>query len=258
MKVPDAGSQEYAAIVQAAARLYLPAGLYPFFFARGKLSGDPVFAALLSRGLIPDGARILDLGCGQGLLGALLIAAQAQFESGIWPARWPAPPRQWSMAGIELRDSLAHRGRVALGSRIRVDTGDVRTAGLPQADIVVVLDVLHYLDAAEQQQVLEKITRNLQGGGMLLLRVGDAAAGLRFQITRWVDCLAASLRYRGGSAHHYRAAKAWSTARNQMGFQVDSEPMSQGTPFANVLLIARRLPKMADPVLSATCQEIQS
>ena len=42
--------------------------------AGGKLRGDPVYAALLAQGLLAGRARVLDLGCGQGLLAAWLLA----------------------------------------------------------------------------------------------------------------------------------------------------------------------------------------
>jgi hypothetical protein len=67
---------EVRALLKSAVRPYLAAGLYPYFFARGKLGYDPVYLSLLRRGAFPDGARILDLGCGQGLLSAVLIAAR--------------------------------------------------------------------------------------------------------------------------------------------------------------------------------------
>ena len=41
-----------------------------------KLRFDPVFIALLRRGLFPDEGTLLDLGCGQGLLLSLLLAAR--------------------------------------------------------------------------------------------------------------------------------------------------------------------------------------
>ena len=61
--------------MRAAAR-YRPTGRGPYYFARGKLSGDPVFAALLRDGLIKDAARIVDVGCGLGVLAAWLAAAE--------------------------------------------------------------------------------------------------------------------------------------------------------------------------------------
>ena len=69
---------EVRARLRSAARPYLAAGLYPYFFARGKLGCDPVFVSLLRCGRFPGGARIPDLGCGQGVLAAVLIAARRQ------------------------------------------------------------------------------------------------------------------------------------------------------------------------------------
>ncbi|MBP8265445.1 MAG: methyltransferase type 11, partial [Zoogloea sp.] len=62
-------------IATEAAAAYRRAGPWAYRFALGKLSGDPLFAALLAPGLLPARARYLDLGCGQGLLAAWLLAA---------------------------------------------------------------------------------------------------------------------------------------------------------------------------------------
>src|SRR5262249_53534098 len=59
------------ALVAAAALRYRAAGRFAYYFARGKLAGDPAFRAVLERGLVADGA-VLDIGCGQGLLAAWL------------------------------------------------------------------------------------------------------------------------------------------------------------------------------------------
>jgi hypothetical protein len=81
---------------------YRAAGRFAWHFARGKLGGDPVFAGLLEHGLIPDRARILDIGCGQGLLASWLLSAKAMHATGEWPAHWPPAPGPQSIHGIEL------------------------------------------------------------------------------------------------------------------------------------------------------------
>ena len=70
------------------ARPYRRAGRFAWHFARGKLRWDPVFRHLLARGLIAPRARVLDIGCGQGLLASLLEAARrTQARRGRWPRR---------------------------------------------------------------------------------------------------------------------------------------------------------------------------
>ena len=60
-------------------------------------------------------------------------------------------------------------------------------AEFPQVDAVVILDVLHYIERAEQDAVLARVRGALQRGGVLLLRVGDASARRRFALSQWVD-----------------------------------------------------------------------
>src|SRR5690242_11493266 len=91
-----------ASLVTAASAYYRGAGHFAWRFARGKLAGDPVFAAILAQGLLAGRARILDLGCGQGLLAAWLLAAQRCYTHGGWPAGWPPPPELRSYRGIEI------------------------------------------------------------------------------------------------------------------------------------------------------------
>jgi len=80
------------ALVDAASAPYRRAGGWPYLRARGKLSADPAFAAILRLGLLKQRQHILDLGCGQGLLAAWLLAAHSCYARGDWPASWPAPP----------------------------------------------------------------------------------------------------------------------------------------------------------------------
>ena len=92
-----------SALLNSASAYYRRAGRFAWHFARGKLKGDPVFRAILEHGLLADRARLLDLGAGQGLLAAWLLAArscQASAQDGAWPPHWPAPP---AVAGLPRR-----------------------------------------------------------------------------------------------------------------------------------------------------------
>ena len=215
----------YARLVEAASAPYRAAGRFAWHFARGKLRGDPAFRHFLEARLIPEGARLLDLGCGQGLLRALLDAAGA--------------PRLASYRGIELMARDVERARRALGDACGVARGDVRTAPFGAADVVVLLDVLHYMPRTDQDAVLARVRAALSAGGTLLLRVGDADGGLPFLLGNFVDWTVAFARGHGATRFHCRSVAQWRGALEALGFEVRAEPMSRGTPFANVLLVAR-------------------
>jgi SAM-dependent methyltransferase len=227
------------ALLDAAARPYRRAGLFAYHFARGKLQGDPVYAAILSLGLLQGCSRVLDLGCGQGLLTAWLRAAQHCYEGGTWPYSWPAAPRAVSTCGIELMVRDVQRARRALGPGTQVVHADIRTASFGTADAVVILDVLHYMTATSQHQVLQRVRCALPDDGLLLLRVGDADGGLRFRYTQWTDRVAMLMRGHGLVNLHCRSTEQWLALLDECGFDSAVVPMSQGTPFANVLLVAR-------------------
>lgn len=228
-----------ARLLDAAAAPYRAAGRFAWHFARGKLGGDPAFTGLLERGLIPDGERLLDLGCGQGLLTSWLLAARAQYASGDWPAAWPAPPRLRQLAGIELMPRDVTRARAALGDAATFIAGDIRATDFGQADAIVILDVLHYIGLAEQDALLRRVRDALRPSGTLLLRVGDAGGRWGFRWSNWVDRTVMFVRGHGHVRLHCRPLSGWTEALAALGFRVEAIPMSAGTPFANVLLAAR-------------------
>ncbi len=228
----------WVALLDDASRPYLGAGRFAYHFARGKLGGDPAYRGILEHGLLAERARILDLGCGQGLLSAWLRAAQRLYDTGTWTPGWPAPPRPQSIVGLELMQSDVQRACRALGEECGIAQGDIRHAPFGDVDAVVILDVLHYMDAAAQRHVLHRVRAALPSGGLLLLRIGDAASGLRFRYSQWVDKLVMLLRGHAWVKTHCRSVPQWQELLRECAFDVRAMPMSQGTPFANVLLLA--------------------
>jgi SAM-dependent methyltransferase len=187
--------------------------------------------------LLLERGDILDLGCGQGLLTAWLDAALLCYESGSWPQGWPPAPKPRSTRGIELMIRDVQRARAALGSKCAISQGDIRRAEFGTTDAVVILDVLHYIDREEQLLLLKRVRSALPVRGLLLLRIGDADGGLRFRYTQWVDKLVMLCRGHA-TATHCRSASQWGELLCECGFEVQATPMSEGTRFANVLLIA--------------------
>ena len=233
-------------LAREAAGGYPPRERFARHFAYGKLTGDPAFAHLLQAALVPDGARMLDIGCGQGLVCALLAAARARASRGEWPGDWPAPPRLARYTGIDVvaRDAqlgraMAARFATASPPSVTFVAADMRDTEFPRSDVVLILDVLHYVAYEAQEAILERVRAALEPRGTLLLRVSDEAPTVRFRYTLLIDRIVMALRGHRLPRLWCRPVARWRETLERLGFRVDAAPMSAGTPFANVLLVAR-------------------
>jgi SAM-dependent methyltransferase len=233
---PHVTARDWALLVDAASAPYRRCGRFAWHFARGKLRWDPVFRHLIGHGLIAPQSRVLDIGCGQGLLASVLNGASGLARQGRWPTHWA--PVDVRVTGIELMPHDVQRARAALGTTAQFVCGDMRQTTFPPADTVVILDVLHYVSPADQDDVLQRAREALRGGGRLLLRVGDAAQSRGYRVSQWVDRLVTRVRGHRIAPRFGRPLPQWIERLRALGFQVRSEPMSHGTPFANVLLVA--------------------
>lgn len=230
-------SDPFRSLVRAAAQQYEALGRYAYHFAFGKLIRDPVFRFILQQGLLPDGGQLFDLGCGQGVLIALLQAARELYLQGRWPARWPDPPLNLSIHGVELNPARSTIARQALGKAVAITHGNICGMKLPQCAAIVILDVLLYLDEADQCAVLQGCIHALQPGGVLLLREADAGAGLAFHVTRAMERIACWARGQVKQKLLYRPVADWVALFRNFGCDVLVVPMSADTPFSNVLFV---------------------
>lgn len=229
----------FRTLAKDAAARYPARDRFARHFAYGKLTGDPAFRHLLSTGVIPRGSRILDLGCGQGLLATIIRAAGERHAKGEWPADWAPPPDPSSFRGIDLMPRDIERATFANGTTADFVAGDIRLTPFGQADAVVILDVLHYIHFAAQMDVLHRVRLALGAGGVLLLRVGDASNSLRFRYTLLVDRVVMALRGHRIERLYCKPLALWRRELEHLGFEVEEIPMAAGTLFANVLLVAR-------------------
>ncbi len=228
-------------LLDRAVQPYRSAGHFARNFARGKLKNDPAFFGLLEHGLIPDAGRLIDLGCGQGLLASWLLEARALYEAGEWPSDWPAAPKVRNIWGLELMPKDVHRAQVALDKRAEFALGDIRTADFGKADVAIILDVLHYISYEAQEDVLRRIRAALPTGGTFITRIGDAAGGLPFHYSNWVDRTVFFLRGHRLDRIYCRTLSEWLDVLRRNGFEAWPMPMHKGTPFCNVMLVSKAI-----------------
>ncbi|HEX9668395.1 MAG TPA: class I SAM-dependent methyltransferase, partial [Thermoanaerobaculia bacterium] len=188
------------------------------------------------------------LGCGRGILLALVVAARAAAARGELPAGWPSPPMNAALHGIEARPRIAAAAAAALAGAATIEVAELTTAPLPPSHAVLLLDVLHYLPAAAQEHLLARAAECLEPGGVLLVREADAAGGARFLATRTAERLCALARGHLRQRFRYRSVAEWRVLLEEQELEVaPSTPLATGTPYANVLFKARR-PAAGEPV----------
>ena len=229
-------------LLDDASQPFRNAGHFAYHYARGKLSSDCIFRELLKQGIFPAKGHFLDLGCGQGSLFAWLLAARNHYEKGHWPSDWAPAPKPLSLRGIELMQKDVERATRAFGSDhplVSIRQGDMCAVDFGRADVVTILDALHYFDHAGQQDVLRRIRAALPPGGLFLTRVGDASAGLPYHLCNWVDHAVTFLRGHRLPKLYGRPLAEWTDLLTRLGFTVSTMPMNEGKPFANIMLICR-------------------
>jgi SAM-dependent methyltransferase len=225
-------SPDWTRLVEETSRRYVPCGAFHWEFVRGKLRGDPLYQALLERLGAASHGTLLDLGCGRGIALALVDTARRSCGD-------PDSPTDLALIGVEQRPSTARVARVALGPSARIEIGDLEHYEPPPADVVLLLDCLHYLPAAAQERLLALVARSLRPGGRLLVREPDAALGPRFWITRAAERACALVRGDWRQRFHYRSEREWLELLSRHALAGTAVPVRRGTPFANVLIEGR-------------------
>lgn len=187
-----------AAIALAIAAQFLPQRLLWFAWGSAALCGVEAAAMvwasrvgkirqrerLLDQVQWRDGVRVLDVGCGRGLLaiGAARRAGPGAVVVGV--DLWQAA----DLAGNNPSAAVENAGREGVSDRVRIVTGDMRALPLANGSIDVALSSLaiHNVPAeADRTRALAEIARALVPGGVLVIQdfrnVDRYAADLKAQ-----------------------------------------------------------------------------
>jgi SAM-dependent methyltransferase len=192
-------------------------------YVRAKLRIDPVARALHARGVAAPFGEVLDLGCGRGQVALLLAAA------GLATA---VTAVDWDEAKVR-RASLAARAL----PQVRFSHGDARTVALPEADTVLLLDVLHYLTPEEQDALLVRAARAARA--RVVVRDVDPDRGAASLFTEGWERITTALGYNRGARVAPRPLDALCAVLEAEGLTVTREPCT-ARALSNALLVAER------------------
>lgn len=192
-------------------------------YVRGKLAHDPLYPAVTDE-LLHTPAPVLDVGCGVGLLLHCLRAAGGRHRYlGIEPDR-----RKLAQARYAARD-------------LRDARFSARSAqSLPRwRGHVTILDMLHYLDRADQETLLIAAAERTAPGAMLVVRNTLRTSSWRFRCTRLEEGFLFATRWMRFPALHYPTVEELHAPLRVSGLEVTTRPLWGGTPFNGYLTVAR-------------------
>lgn len=176
-------------------------------------------------GHIPVGARVFDIGCGNGALLALVAAY-----------RQPA-----AIGGVDLDPGLIERAGILLRQvdesvqpDLAVYDGETLPRSLAGYDTVLLVDVLHHVPPDRQAAFLAAIHAGMAPGATLILKDMDADA------RPWVWCNRLHDRLLAGAAGHEPSAALLAPHLQALGFDVAPAVHRRMLVYGHVTVICRR------------------
>lgn len=116
---------------------------------------------------IPKNGKIIDFGCGQGLISNHLSKNSGRQIIGI------------DFNKIRLPNSTQ--------KNLLFRKADITKISIEKINGAVMSDVLHHLSLIDQQKLLEKIYQNLKKGGILVIKEIDTSEFIRSHLSRLWD-----------------------------------------------------------------------
>ncbi|MDB5372094.1 MAG: hypothetical protein JWP04_736 [Belnapia sp.] len=213
---------------QVAAR-YGEASRFGRNFVRGKLLTDPATSAILRLATRLGGlGTVTDLGCGRGQVGlALLLAGLAERVAGI----------DLDAGKIAEARGAAEARSAGAGLPAHFTVGDLARVAVPEADTVLIFDVLLQLPEAAQQGLLGRMAAAARQ--RIVIRAFDPDCGWRAGVGVAMERLGCRIRGDGSDFRPLPLAAITGPLR-AAGFHTEVAPCWGWTPLPNVMLVAER------------------
>ncbi len=184
---------------------------YPRMFARFKLQYDPMFTDLpkLLHGERDRIKTILDIGCGYGI-------------PGCWCLEYFPKAKVY---GVDPDNERVRVAALAMGDRGQIveDAAPELPILLDTPDLILLLDMLHYLDAPSVQALFTNCFQKIAHRGIVLARYvirPDGAPSLSWKLEEYRIKLA-------GKKTYYRDADTMAALLEEAGFHITTNSISR-------------------------------
>lgn len=172
--------------------------------------------------LIPDHGKIIDLGCGEGILANFLALSSNKRK----------------VLGFEI-----DKTRLFVANRNIPNTqfkqADITKLTIPSCDVITLFHVLHHLDSyEEQEEVLKSCFKALKKNGKLLIVDVEIKPSIKYWTCWLADHFLVPWVFekRFYTPAFFRTSKNWKKFLNKIGFYCEIIPAEAGRPFSNVIL----------------------
>lgn len=193
------------------------------YYVRSKLKMDPVSRALSDLGQKERFGSVVDVACGRGQVPLMLrVLGLADEVHGF----------DWDAGKVQNANDAASGL-----SAVHFDAADVREVVLPEADTVLLVDILHYLTREEQDDLLVRSARAARG--RVIVRDVDPDQGATSLLTHGWEWVTTTLGYNRGARVAPRSFAEITQVLEKEGLTVSRE-LCSARGMSNVLLVARR------------------
>ena len=214
-----------AAALDRTALRYHGGGRFAPHYVASKLRTDPVHRTVLAMAAQHPFGAVTDVGCGRGQLGvALLESGGASSVLGLdWAGR-----------------SLGDAALAGAGLAFTAAAQDLSTdPAVPACDTVLLIDVLYILPQPCALRLL--VHAAAAARRLVLVRTLDPGLGWRSRFHMALERLGRPIWPHAGVVVDPAPVDTLAAVLRRAGFATTVAPCWAGTPFANVLLTAKRL-----------------
>jgi 2-polyprenyl-3-methyl-5-hydroxy-6-metoxy-1,4-benzoquinol methylase len=170
---------------------------------------------------IPKKGTIIDIGCGRGMLCNL---ASTNSE-------------ERNVIGLDFSNQRIIDAKKTILNRknIQFINADILDKQLPDADCIIMSDVLHHIAISEKPNVLKKIYTKLNSTGVFLLQDVARKPLLKFWFTYGADYF-----LQKGQGLTYQKHEELEKLLINAGFKVEILQIHKGYPVADVLFVCKK------------------
>jgi 2-polyprenyl-3-methyl-5-hydroxy-6-metoxy-1,4-benzoquinol methylase len=184
---------------------------------------------------VPKSGRVLDVGCGHGLLAMELALSE--------PNR-TVLATDHDVARIDL---ARQAGQDITNLRFDISTGSpvVAAPAAGKFSAIMMIDFLHYFSPEQQDAMIARAYDNLEAGGWLLAREVNQQGGLISKLNQLYEKIATATGFTQSNTIQakenlsFKSQSGWEAKFAEHGFKIRSEPCSSPI-FVDILYICQK------------------